>query len=512
MRSLLVSIVPALFLGAACGGQDNTIVVQKRILNTSQLTFDAGMVAVNSREPLTMFLQSTGQGEVTIFDIQVDDAEHWKIYDDWRTEDCDGDGTMDCQVVEGGGSGSDPRYSDAFTIAFAPDTEDEFRTVLTITSNDNQVAEQDEEGRGIWRVVLRGIGRYPCANVYPKVFDFGPSASGGTFYRDGYIENCGAVILTVSAFELKGTSSAYIDTTTPLYVLPGATEDYNIAYEPTTDTLNAEIGFVLNDPDFTETVTILGNNCENSADAKWDADGDGWWECGGDCDDTNANVNPEITEKENGRDDDCDGEIDEAGDRDKDNDGDGYSEEEGDCNDHDATISPDGTETINQTDDDCDGEVDNDTDIFDDDGDGFSEVEGDCDDTKVLVYPGADDIQNEYDDDCDGNVDEGTFAFDDDADGFTELDSPADCNDEDPWTWPGATEDCDGRDNDCDGVADEGEDGTPDGACAFVVEYIKPTEEASGCSSTGGAGGLGGLAGLLLAGLATLRRRRDAQA
>ena len=505
MRTSPLFLLPAALLAGGCGKSDTDIVVQKRILNTSQLTFDAGMVAVNTREPLTIFLQSTGQGEVTVFDVEVDDPDHWKIYEDWQTDDCDKDGVNDCQIIEGGGSEGDPRYAEPLTIAFAPDGEDEFRTTLTITSNDNEVAEQDEDGRGVWRVVLRGIGRYPCATIYPKHFDFGPSAAGGTFYQDGFIENCGVVTLTVSAFEVNDTTSVYVDTPTPLYVLPGGTEDFNIAYEPTANVLDGSIGFVLNDPDFVEEITVVGNNCEASSDTDWDDDGDGWWECGGDCDDTNANVNPEVTEKDNSRDDDCDGSVDEGGDRSVDNDGDGFSEEEGDCNDHDAEVFPGQTEVFNQTDDDCDGVVDNDTEYFDDDGDGYSEIEGDCDDTKVLVYPGAEDKGNEQDDDCDGNVDEGTYSFDDDADGFTELDDPQDCNDEDPWTWPGATEDCDGRDNDCDGVADEGEDGTPDGACAFVVDRIEVTEQPGGCSTAAGAAG--SLGALSIAALAAVRRR-----
>ncbi len=505
-----IALLPLLGFAVACGGNESEIIVQKRILNTSQLTFDAGMVAVNTREPLTLFLQSTGQGEVTIFDVQVDDPDHWVIYEDWATEDCDEDGVLDCQTVEGGGSEGDPRYAEPLTIAFAPDGEDEFRTVLTVISNDNEVAEQDEEGRGIWRVVLRGIGRYPCANIYPQHFDFGPSAPGGTFYEDGFIENCGVVTLTVSSFEVIGTTSAYVDTPTPLYVLPGGTEDYSIAYEPLDSAMNAEIGFVLNDPDFTETVAVVGNDCEGSYDPDWDDDGDGWWSCGGDCDDSNPNVNPEATEKDNGEDDDCDGDIDEGGDRSVDDDGDGFTEEEGDCHDHDDSIHPDATETVNQMDDDCNGRVDDGTEWSDDDGDGMSELQGDCDDTQVLVHPGAEEQQNEIDDDCDGNVDEGAYSFDDDADGYTELDDPQDCNDEDPWSFPGATEDCDGRDNDCDGVVDEGEDGSEDGACAFVVERIASAPPDSGCSTATVAAG--GLMSFFAMGIAAFRRREHLDA
>jgi len=494
------------FLATGCSGGDYEVVAQKRELTTSELTYDAGMVAVDTREPIYLYLSSIAQGEVTVFDVYVEDEEHWIVYDDWKNHDSDGDGIDDSQKIAGGGSEADPVYSDEVTVAFAPESEDEYRTVLTIISNDDQVAERDEDNRGIWRVVLRGIGRYPCASVYPDFFDFGPSAAGGTFYQDAYIQNCGVVTLTVSAFEVFDSAALYVDTPAPLYVLPGDTEDYSIAYEPTTSQEDASIGFVVNDPDFEETVTVYGNYCEDSNNYGWDDDGDGWFYCGGDCDDTDGNVSPSATEKANGKDDDCDGEIDEeANDRDADNDGDGWSETDGDCDDANDAISPDATDIPNQIDDDCDGRVDENSEWSDDDGDGMSEREGDCDDDDVLTYPGAEDTQDEKDNNCDGNIDEGTYTFDDDADGFTELDSPNDCNDDDPWTWPGATEDCDGRDNDCDGLIDEGEDDTEDGACAFVVDRIAPKTKESSCSTLAVAPAA---SALFLSMLGLVRRRR----
>ena len=69
-----------------------------------------------------------------------------------------------------------------------------------------------------------------------------------------------------------------------------------------------------------------------------------------------------------------------------DHDGDGAGAE--DCDDTDAAVAPGLTEVADGRDNDCDGTVDEDTSISDDDGDGLSEADGDCDDADPLV--GAD--------------------------------------------------------------------------------------------------------------------------
>jgi hypothetical protein len=98
-----------------------------------------------------------------------------------------------------------------------------------------------------------------------------------------------------------------------------------------------------------------------------------------DCDDTDANVRPSQTESCNGRDDNCNGMIDEGAMRrfypDRDGDGAGdaaspgvqgcippsdmvYVENNQDCDDHNGARSPSATEVCNGTDDNCDGTVD----------------------------------------------------------------------------------------------------------------------------------------------------------
>lgn len=61
---------------------------------------------------------------------------------------------------------------------------------------------------------------------------------------------------------------------------------------------------------FVMTHALLGiSSCDSSSP---DADGDGWTVDDGDCDDTNAGVNPAATESCNSMDDDCDGAVDEG--------------------------------------------------------------------------------------------------------------------------------------------------------------------------------------------------------
>ena len=75
MRSTL--LVPILLILAGCES-DGGLTAQKRCLVTELLTFDAGTVAVNSRQTLSIYPASTCSGPVKIFDVYVDDT--WVIY------------------------------------------------------------------------------------------------------------------------------------------------------------------------------------------------------------------------------------------------------------------------------------------------------------------------------------------------------------------------------------------------------------------------------------------------
>ncbi|MDB4946612.1 MAG: putative lipoprotein [Labilithrix sp.] len=128
-----------------------------------------------------------------------------------------------------------------------------------------------------------------------------------------------------------------------------------------------------------------------------------------------------------------------------------------------AACVPSGIETCNGKDDNCDGRIDE---GFDSDGDGVpscavGSTPADCDDHDALVHPGAAETCNGKDDTCDGVVDEG---FDEDNDGFYACAHagagdaetiPVDCDDTVPQIHPGAAETCNGKDDDCNGKVDD---------------------------------------------------------
>lgn len=210
-----------------------------------------------------------------------------------------------------------------------------------------------------------------------------------------------------------------------------------------------------------------------------DFDGDGHEKIstgGDDCDDLDPSVYPGADEFCDGKDNDCNGYID-------DNtvdcpeglicshlqcvpadvDGDGYGNDV-DCDDNDPNIHPGAPELCNGVDDDCNGTVDdNVTDcpsgsncvngacIYqDNDGDGYTS-DVDCDDNDPNVHPGAPEECDGIDNDCDGFVDN----WDDDGDGYSRCFD--DCDDTDPNVYPGAPEVCgNGYDDNCNGQVDEG--------------------------------------------------------
>jgi len=256
-------------------------------------------------------------------------------------------------------------------------------------------------------------------------------------------------------------------------------------------------------------------NCDGSVGYA-DIDGDGTPACN-DCDDTNPAANPFAAEICNdGIDDDCDGEIDEAGavgeqmwfaDADGDLHGDpamsmvacdqpaGYVENPTDCDDESASANPSGIEICDGLDNDCDGLVDGPDPVGgmtvypDSDGDGhgsagspvevctpmagFVESSDDCDDSEAAAHPGGTEVCDGIDNDCSGGVDEGlgsVYYADPDGDGYgmsvmtmeaCELPDgysamDGDCDEADSAVYPGAVEVCDGIDNDCSGGVDEG--------------------------------------------------------
>jgi Putative metal-binding motif len=122
-------------------------------------------------------------------------------------------------------------------------------------------------------------------------------------------------------------------------------------------------GFKSCDPAWIEVCDGKDNNCDGRVDEGFDQDGDGVSICGqpADCDDGNPNIRPGATETANDLDDDCDGRVDyQVPGVDYDKDGTPYPQ---DCNDDENLVGPDAVEVPgDMVDNDCNGETDEEVD------------------------------------------------------------------------------------------------------------------------------------------------------
>ena len=229
-------------------------------------------------------------------------------------------------------------------------------------------------------------------------------------------------------------------------------------------------------PDAVDVCDAIDNNCDGQIDENlplntyyFDFDNDGYGDTddptmtcfatpptgyvveAGDCDDTNADINPGLPETCDGLDNDCNGMADDGlvittyyMDVDGDGFGDaaasldtcltdapaGFTTNSLDCDDVDATINPDTTESCDGIDNDCNGMADDGLIIFtyyqDSDGDFFGNpnvtidtcgaldpnlgfvLNGfDCDDTNSEINLLAVEVFDSLDNDCNGLVDDG---------------------------------------------------------------------------------------------------------
>lgn len=189
----------------------------------------------------------------------------------------------------------------------------------------------------------------------------------------------------------------------------------------------------------------------------------------GECDDTNAGINPDAVDVPlDGIDQDCSG-SDATGSA-SDADVDGYNTDT-DCDDTNAAINPGATEVCDSVDNDCDGIIDDGVlvSVFADaDGDTYGDPatsvaacstssgwvldSTDCNDALAGINPGATDVPDDgADQDCSGF--DATLFGDEDGDGDDSIaNGGTDCNDLDAAVHPGATEIANNnKDDGCDG-------------------------------------------------------------
>jgi hypothetical protein len=221
-------------------------------------------------------------------------------------------------------------------------------------------------------------------------------------------------------------------------------------------------------PEADEVCDGKDNDCDGDVDEGFaDNDTDGVATCAGDCNDNNSVSFPGAEEICDGEDNDCDGQLpgEEA-----DVDSDGWMECEGDCNDNNEALNlddadGDGWSTCSLDCDDTDAELN----LDDADGDGVDTCgsdgipgtgDEDCNDADVTVSPELAEVECDYiDNDCDGVLH--SDEVDDDGDSYDECQD--DCDDADEDINPGAQEACeDGTDSNCDGF---------DGQCVLSGNY-----------------------------------------
>jgi len=369
---------------AGFGCQDVNISQAQARLQLAPTALEFGTVATGTTATAVATMSNSGgaRANVSAITIQGRDHEMFTVEEGFTGELAKG------EAVD-------------LTLAFHADLDGDFMALMVISSD----AIDPELEYVMW-----GSTRDPGLHVYPSVIDFGITAVGNDEEESLYLSNDGLVDVLVDDIYLDPEDAPFdikiptaMGGTLPGTVAIGVTAEVEVQFEPTDDLpVAADLVIATNDPGNPEVVVPLyGNDCSATFHEDYDADGDGWVTCAGDCDDGNEDIYP--------------GQV----------------------------------EICDQVDEDCDGIVDEETECYDDDGDGFTELQGDCNDGDLAAYPGSEEITNDgIDNNCNGIVDENPLMEDDDGDGYAE--GGGDCDDTNPAVYPGAEEVCDGIDNDCD--------------------------------------------------------------
>ncbi|MDD5331400.1 MAG: MopE-related protein [Candidatus Nanoarchaeia archaeon] len=322
-------------------------------------------------------------------------------------------------------------------------------------------------------------------------------------------DKAGKMKVIASTYFSSNINDGIIATASPGDVL----KIYNSGWKYTT--VNSRICyFGINTPAYwTSDAETLFINCATWSALGVDNDNDGFYS-DEDCDDTNADINPDAEETCNGVDDNCDLIIDEENslgctDYYYDFDQDTYgvflskclcspnafydSETNDDCNDNNINIHPDAQELCNGIDDSCDDIIDEDLiEPLSDNQKGICKNSVKiCEGTSGWTNPDyteLEDYENPelscdgLDNNCDGTVDEDlattyykdldedtygsktvTIQSCDIVDGYVENND--DCNDNNADISPDGIEECNGIDDNCDGAIDE------DDICEITIYY-----------------------------------------
>jgi hypothetical protein len=224
----------------------------------------------------------------------------------------------------------------------------------------------------------------------------------------------------------------------------------------------------------------------------------------GDCNDSDPNINPAKSEICDGKDNNCNGQVDEGvllvfyKDTDKDGYTDGTtkvscekpsdeyvsSATAGDCDDGDSSRNPGRTEICDNKDNNCNGQIDESFNVGQSCTVGVGECartgqyicKADGTGTECNATPGTPtpEVCDGKDNNCNGIIDDGVllvFYKDMDGDGYTDgttqvgciapsgyvlSATSGDCDDNDPNINPARAEICDYKDNNCNGQTDEG--------------------------------------------------------